>query len=293
MTKINVYEFAIVFPVALVCLVVCFCSNQPIISSIEGVGDYYCFCTLDPDYTYQQVLVGKTVPESFPIDISDALVTIESTNQSVLFQYIGKGFYRDTEQPLKLVPGETYYLTVRLADGNLMTGKATMPDSFQILSPTKTDTVDHYLSTRLDTMLLPRVSWTKSAGARFYYLRLIFSDAEVQANPVFTHRNSVIFPELIPRRFNNFHEKITGEEIAKAEIIIVAMDSSRYEDFWYFRNYIPRYSDFTVQEEDAVINEIFNSNIYQKTNVTGGLGVFKAKSVIKQKVIIRVHKNWP
>ncbi|MBN2089381.1 DUF4249 family protein [candidate division KSB1 bacterium] len=292
MTKINISEFAVVFPIALVCLVVCSCSNQPIISSIEGVGDYYCFCTLDPDYTYQQVLVGKTVPESFPIDISDAMVTIESTNQSVLFHYIGKGFYRDTEQPLKLVPGETYYLTVRLADGNLMTGKATMPDSFQILSPTKTDTVDHYLSTRLDTMLLPRVSWTRSAGSRYYQVELHFNNTNIRgSNNVFTHRTSVFFPELHYDNRDPMRGQITGEEIFDAELKITAFDSTKYEYLWFGRDFIPRYSDFTSQEAEIVNNE--SHTIHNMTNVTGGLGTFKTKSIIKQNVIIRVHKNWP
>jgi hypothetical protein len=65
------------------------------------------------------------------------------------------------EASLPILPGETYHLTITLADGRRMTGVTTVPNDFQLLRP----------NTQLCTvpeMTTLELSWTRSPGAWVY-----------------------------------------------------------------------------------------------------------------------------
>ncbi len=276
-----------------VCLFYFSCSNQPIITDPNYEGDPYVFCTLSSDLYYQQVLVGRMIPEHFPQNISNALVTIHNNNQSVVFQYINKGYYGDLDRSLKINFGETCYLKVLFPDGQLISGRATPPGPFDIFVPALNDTIVYFMKQQLDTAKLSRVIWTESKGARFYQIGLFLIDSLLISPYYFsTKKNNIYFPEIMPHALIN-SRPLKGIKIKNAELIIIAHDSSRYEFSWQRRSLINPYSDFTPQEEAEVSNELGSNTIYTQTNLSGGLGYFNAKSIQKRKIILKIYMDWP
>jgi hypothetical protein len=233
------------------------------------------------------------IPEHFPQNISNALVTIHNNNQSVVFQYINKGYYGDLDRSLKINFGETCYLKVLFPDGQLISGRATPPGPFDIFVPALNDTIVYFMKQQLDTAKLSRVIWTESKGARFYQIGLFLIDSLLISPYYFsTKKNNIYFPEIMPHALIN-SRPLKGIKIKNAELIIIAHDSSRYEFSWQRRSLINPYSDFTPQEEAEVSNEVGSNTIYTQTNLSGGLGYFNAKSIQKRKIILKIYMDWP
>lgn len=244
------------------------CSTEPIVIDPETTGDYYVFCELNPKYKQQQVLVGKTVPENYPIDVTDAVVTIQTDSQLVHFIYLGKGYYADIYTKLRVTAGTTYHLKVKLPNRNMITGIITTPGPFEILIPASGDTITHYLSRTLDTLALPRIEWSASTGVLFYVPQLYVDDDTISANEHSTNQTTAFMPELEPRI--SWNDSLSGEKIVAAKLVVIAYDSTHLPNYWH---------------EDV---------LHERTNVIGGLGTFQSVSMTSERnFFLKIYMDWP
>ena len=269
------------------------CSLDPVVIDPETLGDYYVFCTLSPGYSHQEILVGKSVPEDLPVAITDAEVTIRSDSQSVMFTHIKNGLYRDENNDLKLNPGSTYTLDIKLQNGEQITGETTLPGTFDILYPHDGDTVQHFLSRTLDTLLLAHVGWLQSERAKFYSVYLKIEDDLIAGNLVSTFRSDVIIPELTPRFL--WTDTLKCEIMTPALLYIFAHDSTqRFPG--YSRCFLDPYTDFTWKDlEDWIIG--FEDRIQgfdaDKIKLKGAIGVFNSIGMSKKEINLKVTIDWP
>ncbi len=267
------------------------CSLNPVIVNQEHIGQYYAFCTLDPLQEYQEVIVGRAIPETLPEDISNAVVSISSSNQAVIFSYIGDGVYQDTGKMLSIIPGETYTLSVRFSDGHVITGQTTLPGSFSIIQPVEGDTVLHFLDRQLDTLQLSKAKWTVSAGAKFYTLYLKIANDRIVTGPVDVCRTDAFLPELVP---SDWQAEINGLEISASQLIIIARDSTTYlnpESRWF----LPDNVDMTLsQKHQALLEWIASAETSSNSvNINGGIGRFNGYVAVECRIILKIFMEWP
>lgn len=249
------------------------CTLDPILSDPESVGEVYAFCVLDSGQP-AEVVLGRSIPESPPIHIPDARVTLMSGISVQELEYQGNGFYNDPQNQLKLVPGEQYILNIVLKDGRRISGQTTIPGAFEILQPTDHDTLVYPLATESDTSRFPRIEWQPSQHAYHYTVRTNSPDHILE--PMFTtFRNRTFAPTL-----NTFSSKTPQKQIIQAKLTITAVDShiilnpeSRYHSS------IPLLYDFRSMDQYISLIERFESEMDKNythpspySNLTGGLG---------------------
>lgn len=266
------------------------CSLDPIVTHPERMGDYYVFCKIHPQNSSQNVLVGKSVPESLPQDIDDATVTMQVNGESFKLSSIGKGYYRDVEEKIPFLPGHQYHLAVTLPNGENVSGSARVPGAFQITHPAEGDTIPCVLTTTPDTLTIPRVSWTLSEFARYYSVDLLVPLERVSARSPRTFRNEVFFPELIAH-FSR--DSVANEPVlVEALLIVTAHDSTWSEMPFYQREFIDPYSDFTPGEEEMMMSESYQATIYTRSNLQGALGTFTAQNQVKITIYLKIYIDW-
>jgi len=73
--------------------------------------------------------------------IEDAEVWVRTTDQNVQFEHLFNGNYSDKKNQLWLAAGETYHLTITMADGRKVTAQCTIPEPPRILSPADDEAV--------------------------------------------------------------------------------------------------------------------------------------------------------
>ena len=260
-----------------------FCSLDPVIVDSDSMCDYYVFCTLTPLDQIQYVLVGRSVPEGNPIDISNANVTISTDDQTVKFQSVGSGIYQNLYDTLRVMAGATYRLRVEIGDGKLITAETTLPDLFYIVSPLPGDTLDHYLYP-VDTLKLPKVTWSIPARAHHYSVFLNIENSAVSFfKGVETLKHEIFIPDIYPEsRFR----QLPNPFFINAIIYVFARDST---DLFALRSrrYLPYGTDVTFEQEFL---EMQKQKIHN-ANVNGALGRFNGLSVATLNVVLRVHKS--
>lgn len=121
------------------------CDDMPLVNGECPENNYVIYSILSPEYKEQGVYVGKYFPYADPMDVSDATVTIRDSVHSWQLALAEPGYYKIDSTQMKPVPLTTYYLDVRTPDGQLFTARTTIPDTFHVIWPAKTDTVDTIL----------------------------------------------------------------------------------------------------------------------------------------------------
>ena len=151
------------------------------------------FSVLQPNQYPQTVIVDKTYGLADTLTdttgISGATVMIWNESLSDTIRFIEsdtRGFYHDHIDRHWIKPLETYYLNV-IYEGDTVIASTTVPDTFRFLIPQDGET--------LHTSSLPVFSWTKSRGAKAYFvcpfsadtakaiIPLVVSDTFVDINP--------------------------------------------------------------------------------------------------------------
>jgi hypothetical protein len=153
-------------------LVLCFffttCDEGPNVNEFNYKAEVNVFALLLLNSEQTIVRVENTYRslDKVPADrgIQDAQVVIKSQNQQVQLAHQGGGRYAETEEKLRLTPGVTYELTVRLADGREVEASCTMPAPPHITSPSDQGLVAAYESLR--------VSWVCDDPAPRYMVSL-------------------------------------------------------------------------------------------------------------------------
>lgn len=132
------------------------------------------FCVLQPNQYPQTVIVDKTygladtLTDTTGISGATVMIWNESLTDTIRFiESDTHGFYHDNIGSCWVKPFETYYLNV-IYDGDTVIASTLVPDTFRFLSP--------YDGETLHTSSLPVFSWTKSEGAKAYFVLPFKSD---------------------------------------------------------------------------------------------------------------------
>jgi len=277
-------NFTIYFSIS-ISLFLISCSTDPLVLNPEALGDYYIRSKISPNLDRQGVIVGKTIPENMPIDITNAIITISSENQSVCFDEIEAGIYVDTQKQLKVLPGNFYTIDAKFPDGHLMNGRTTVPDEFQFITSSIKDTLVYILLDKgnyfSNEIIAPEIAWSKSEHALSYELLIV--EKEGIKGRITTIDTSVVLPSLYP--IQNLQLDTTISWIDLAVIIeVVAHDSSflAYPD----KN---KSSDENIQIENLA--DKLQLSYGQNTNVNGGIGFFASFTTITDTVVIRFKRE--
>jgi hypothetical protein len=249
------------------------CTLDPILSDPEAVAKVYASCLL---ITGQPavVVLGRSVPESPPIYIPDARVTLMSCDSLQDLVYQGNGFYKDSQNRLKLVPGEHYTLNIVLKDGTHISGQTTIPGAFEIFQPTDNDTLFYPLATETDTSRFPKIAWQPSPRA-YHYTVQTNSPGNI-LEPIFTtFRNRTFAPTLNP-----FSPNTPQKQIIQAKLTVTAVDSHIILDpAPRHHNSIPSLYDFHSRDQYIYLIARFESEMDKGythsspySNLKGGLG---------------------
>jgi len=266
------------------------CSLDSVVVDPDTLGDYFVFCTLAPSFEKQELLLGKTVPENLPVAITDASVIISDDTHSVIFSHTGSGIYRDVNRLLKIQAGNHYRLNITLDNGKIISGETVIPDNFNILVPSVGDTINHFLTSKLDTSSLCHVCWTESIGAKYYTVYLEINDKNITSTFINTFRQTALIPELLPKL--SMSDSLKGEEIIPAKLYVFARDST-FNFFPNKRVFLDFFTDFTEKE----LAEWYNSYPWRfnekRTNLKGAIGAFSGISSANTEIYLKVKMDWP
>ncbi len=159
------------------------CSQNPV---IEGdLNEIMVRAILSPDFNRQSILVveGKNLvliseipAEQIEQPLKNARVVVRGADQEILFSEVSPGLYQDVQMPLKVIPGQTYYLEITDKRGRIVRGHTTVPASFHIISPK-----DGLVVRDGDRVLF---IWEPSVGAMSYHIRLVVPEcARIPGRP--------------------------------------------------------------------------------------------------------------
>ncbi len=199
------------------------CTLDPVVIDPENAGEYYVLCTLSAGSSRQKVRVGRSRPEHLPVDITDAQVGIYTDAQDVPFVHFKDGFYVENGEKLQVINGETYYLDVHMKNGDRISAETTIPGDFQILHPSSGDTVEHFVSMSLDTLLLDRIFWNDCSEAEHYRIMFDIRDPELNFQPVNTFKTNIFMPEIIAY---DWGKPLSGEKIIETTLYVFARGST-------------------------------------------------------------------
>jgi Domain of unknown function (DUF4249) len=132
------------------------------------------FSVLQPNQYPQTVIVDRTyglidtITDTTGISGATVMIWNESLSDTIRFiESDTHGFYHDNIGSRWVKPFETYYLNI-IYDGDTVIASTLVPDTFRFLSP--------YDGETLHTSSLPVFSWTKSEGAKAYFVLPFKSD---------------------------------------------------------------------------------------------------------------------
>lgn len=151
------------------------CTLDPVIME-DDLGDHFAFCTLSPFVKGQQVLVGRSQPESLPdYDEPAEIVLTGAGHRSTFTLSDQQGVYREQPPFVPILGDSVYTLTVKFAGGHHITATTRVPGDFSILVPQPGDTLLAQYGPRQDPLshfLLSTVEWTLSSATYFYEARV-------------------------------------------------------------------------------------------------------------------------
>ena len=238
------------------------CTNDPIVFDPDSLGEYYTRSEISPQQNKVGVLVGKTVPEDMPVDISGALVYMSNPLQTVKLTEEKPGFYLDTNNEFIVQPGYTHRLQVDMPGGPLMTAQTTVPGDFHFTNPAEMDTLEYVVCIQnnpnynpgAEILHSPTISWSKSQHALSYRIDII-------------RKQWPVFRATTPDT-NCLAQKI------------------------YLEYELLRDSTLSYIDEKCILKvSALDSNSQTKSNMTGGMGYFSSFNSIIDTVIVRYRKE--
>jgi hypothetical protein len=255
------------------------CGLDPVIQDRDQIGEYFVFCTLNQAFPWQEVFIGKSMPEDNWIPIDNAKVIVFDNSQAVNFRSIGEGKYRDSNNELTIFPDSTYWLDIQISSNKHITGETKVPGDFTILSPAEGDTITNYAKSQ-NLEILPFVKWTSSERAKFYTVYLtIEEDRWIPSYSTLLTRG--VIPQITFKLNQN-----TG--IIKAELFIGARDSTfKLTPYSNFDLY-PGFSDSDLAE---YYDDPFFEFVRDNNSLQGAQGVFNSINTKSINLYIRLKNE--
>lgn len=267
---------------SLFALLICHCTTDPIVINPEQLGDYYLRSIISPNLSQQSVVVGRTVPENMPKDVSGAKVVLKSNEKSILLPEIEPGIYRDIYAELEVLPENRYTVLVTLPNGHQMMATTAVPGEFHLITSVSKDTLKYYL--RFTSHSFPEetkrpvVLWNRSEHALSYKLTLLDINDSRYLTQSFTIDTTTTLPPLSHAYLLSPNDTTILSKNFRVLLKITALDSS----------YLPNGNLFTSEESER-INELRHKlglSFGQNENVSGGKGFFASYYSVTDTVII-------
>ena len=243
------------------------CTTDPVVIDPQTLGDYYVYSVISPNIDQQGAIVGKTIPENMPYDISGALVQIHGDDGTFALKEYKPGIYIDMDNTLRIIPAVKYFLTVMLPNGRRLSGETTVPGRFNILN--HADSLDYTIRGTGDSAeyQVPCISWTRSANAYDYNLSITNVKKEWDSGGFATSDTTVSMPILYS--FNAMRDDTTISSMKiETAIKITARDSSYQSCF---------------KSISLLTGE-------QNTNITGGKGYFTSYCAVFDTVYLNIKR---
>ncbi|NUM82205.1 DUF4249 family protein [bacterium] len=130
------------------CVFLYSCGNAPMPEDQDEL--YGVYGVLNPNINRQEIFVTRAVaitndpinPDQFDARVKGAEVIVESKDQRVVFTEMDSGHYVDKDLELHVVPGQRYYLTVKIPSGKTLSGETLIPVEPILVEPIEFDSLD-------------------------------------------------------------------------------------------------------------------------------------------------------
>ena len=184
------------------------------------------YSTMDSDHV---AIIIANYQKSF---IKDAEVIILSDSQNISLVAVQEGdltLYKDINEKLRVVPGETYQLKVTLSDGKTFNARTRVPLTPTILSPIDGDTLDPstgYVLGPHDVGVIPlEINIDPKSPVKFYIYRSYYG-----VNQILVHRYAIRQPDSV-------YFAINSEGLFILKIDVLTLDSALSKFSWFFSKY--------------------------------------------------------
>jgi len=263
------------------------CTHDPILIDPDSMGTYYLQGIISPHVSPCGAVVGYSLPESIPDDLSGVSVICSGNGQSVTFAEQRPGVYWEEPPQLDVAPGERYDITARINRGKTLRGFTFVPGEFQILKSGLPDTLvyilrgynqDWYPFFSISEYVPPEIQWSASEHA-FVYNLIINRDFGISS-----FDTTSFLPSIYDK--NNVEDQRITEWTRKNQIKITAYDSTYLP--W------PVFDDMDFNHQNNIIDRYikeFGYRLGYNDNIKGGAGHFSSRYTITDSIIIRFKKE--
>ncbi len=270
------------------------CTHDPILVDPDSMGTYYLISQISPNISPNGAVVGYSLPETMPEDVSGAEVTLAGNGQNVVLSELQPGVYADDQKMVDVVPGERYDISARINEDVLLYAHTYLPGDFFVLKENMPDTLVYLLKglyyKRFDSFLFfvkevepPLIKWSNSEHAFVYQLTW---HADKKSETLDSFQTSSYLPANYYPRYKHFDDPEYCEWDSTCVFSITAFDST----------YLPfktnPSTDFNNQNggiekymTEWGYNEGHNDNIKG-----GGFGHFSSTHTITDSVVVRFKK---
>ncbi len=273
------------------------CEDAPPNAYIEN---YVVQGALIVDEPIKGIIIQRSLPTTDTFSMSRAIVrdadvriTDESGREFILyFQEGGSTFgdYSFADTSIKIQPNTLYSLSVRMADGHIMTGKTRTPERFSWITPPRKD-----LQFPKDTLNLPspdslKIRWNECPGISEYLIRIKCIDTMGYGKYLTppTDELNRRRKRLIDNEDNPLYYNTADYGFLQSTEVNTVWTAFK----WYGRNNVA-----VLAPDDNLLRwyKIYfqNGNEYNPNlgSIIGGIGVFGSASQITQETFI--IKNQP
>jgi hypothetical protein len=208
----------------------------------------------------------------------DALVTLSNSSNSFNIPFDSeKGIYFSKSIPFPILPGNTYSLTVRSADGKIVSAQCTVPMNSAVptdLTITKAQNTGSFGDYSNESL---KAQWQDIAGEKNYYLVTMSSSDTFNGNlyvqPIYLF-NNLVTDEQADGKLITYREEYNFGSIVNDrtyELNLHTLDYNAYE--------------FKKTQKLNDENGPFSTPASVHSNIQNGLGVFGAyrKSILIKK----------
>ncbi len=261
------------------------CTHDPILVDPDSMGTYYLFSKISAYITPIGAVVGYSLPETMPEDVSGAVVTLSSNGQSAVLDELQPGVYADEQEQVDIVPGERYDISARINDDVLLYAHTYIPGEFRLLKEDMPDTLDYiykgftqkyYPYFSISEYVSPQIRYSKSEHAFWYSIGIFY-------NGIASFDTCSVLPAI---EHASLKDTLVSEWTEKIKIKITAFDSTflPYQHSYYY----------DLNKIDPIIEDYISKGMKSGENDNihgGGFGYFSSTYTITDSVIVRFKKE--
>ncbi len=260
------------------------CTHDPILVDPDSMGTYYLISQISPDISPNGAVVGYSLPETMPEDVSGAVVTLSGNNQSAVLDELQPGVYGDEQEQVDIIPGQRYDISARINKDVLLYAYTYLPGEFRLLKEEMPDTLEYiykgytqkyYPYFSISEYVSPQIRYSKSENAFWYSIRMnYYGISSFDSNsmlPAFKHAST--------------RDTLVSEWTEQIRLSIVAYDSTNLP--------YPALSYSDLNNSNSIIENYISKGMKSGENDNihgGGFGYFSSTHTITDSVVVRFKK---